>query len=418
LFIRDDPGSLNQGWSLMWFQARERNLVIVSGTEKAMQGVADTLREFWAHRPVRPRAGRKLGGVATGIAMRFQIDPVIVRIAFVALALSGGVGVPLYLAGWLLLPEEGDAVSPLESLINRGYSSMSQPQTVLLGFLMFPALAFTFGSGGFQVIVTLAAAAGCIYLLQKNRGHLQPAMLADTPTVPPVPGAPAWDPLGAAPFAWDLPEPAPRPQPPAPRPRKPRVGLLTLGVAMMVIAGSAIAGIWAPWFTPVHVIGLLVAVLAAGLLLGSFVGGGRGLIWLLIPLSAVGFGMTAIRFDGTETTLSSYNVTPTAVSDVRDRYETSVGSVQLDLRQLPDSGSVKTAIEVELGEAIVHVPKNADVTFSCEASSIGELNCLGRQAEGSSVRVDGRDLGDNGEGGLKIELDVQSNVGEVRVLRD
>ena len=50
-----------------------------------MQGVADTLREFWAHRPVRPRAGRKVGGVATGIALRFQIDPVIVRIAFVAL---------------------------------------------------------------------------------------------------------------------------------------------------------------------------------------------------------------------------------------------------------------------------------------------------------------------------------------------
>src|SRR5687767_1889519 len=157
-----------------------------------MQGVADTLREFWAHRPVRPRAGRKLGGVATGIAMRYQIDPVIVRIAFVALALSGGVGVPLYLAGWLLLPEEGDDVSPLESLINRGHSSMSQAKTVLFGFLMFPALAFTFGSGGFQVLVTLAAAIACIYLLQKNRGHLQPAVVTDPAPVPPVPGAPAW----------------------------------------------------------------------------------------------------------------------------------------------------------------------------------------------------------------------------------
>ncbi|MDT7787265.1 MAG: hypothetical protein QOF58_5684 [Pseudonocardiales bacterium] len=383
-----------------------------------MQGVADTLREFWAHRPVRPRAGRKLGGVATGIAMRFQIDPVIVRIAFVALALSGGVGVPMYLAGWLLLPEEGDQVSPLEALINKGTSSMSQAQTVLLGFLMFPALAFTFGNGGFQVVVTLAASIACIYLLQKNRGHLQPATtLADQPPVPPVPGAPAWDPLGAAPFAWDLPEPAPKPQPPAPRPRKPRVAATTLGVAALVLAGSAIAGAWAPWFTAPHIIGLLVAVLAAGLLVGSFVDAGRGLIWLLIPLSVVGFGMTTVGFDGPND-FGDLKSTPKTVAEVKDKYEMSVGSVMLDLRELPDSGSVKTSVEADLGELVVHVPKNADVTFNCEASSIGELNCLGKQAEGSTVQVGGTDLGANGEGGLKIDLDVLTNVGEVKVLRD
>ncbi|MFD4676344.1 PspC domain-containing protein [Lentzea sp. NPDC058450] len=395
----------------------------MSGTEKAMQGVADTLREFWAHRPVRPRAGRKLGGVATGIALRFQIDPVIVRIAFVALALSGGVGLPLYLAGWLLLPEEGDQVSPLESLLHKGHSSASPTTTVFVGILMFPALAFMFGgNGGFQVFVTLGAAAACIYLLQKNRGHLQPATtLPDQPTVatPPVPGAPAWDPLGAAPFAWDLPEPAPKPQPPAPRPRKSRIGATTLGVAVLTVAASAILGAWVPWFTAAHTIGLVLGVLAAGLLVGSFVGGGRGLIWLMIPLSVVGFGMTAVDFDfDSDTRISSYNENPRFVTDVKDRYETSVGSVTLDLRDLPDSGEVKTAIDVELGEAVVHVPKNADVTFRCEASSIGELDCLGKRAEGSSVAVDGRDLGNNGEGGLKIDLDVRSSVGEVRVLRD
>ncbi|GAB2853223.1 PspC domain-containing protein [Lentzea nigeriaca] len=382
-----------------------------------MQGVADTLREFWAHRPVRPRAGRKLGGVATGIALRYQIDPVIVRIAFVALALSGGVGLPMYLAGWLLLPEEGDEVAPLEALVNKGHSSMSQAQTVGLGILMFPALAFTFGSGGFQVFVTLAASVACIYLLQKNRGHLAPATLAEPPAVPPVPGAPAWDPLGAAPFAWDLPEPAPAPQPPAPRPRKPRVGLATLGVATLVIAGSAIAWSFAPWFTVPHVIGLLIAVVAAGLVIGSFVDAGRGLIWLLIPLSVAGFGMTAVGFDG-PTNLGNIEPTPKTVAEVQDRYEIGVGSVNLDLRQLPDSGSVKTAVDADLGELTVHVPKNADVTFRCEASSIGELNCLGKKAEGGSVQVEGTDLGDNGEGGLKIDLDVLTNVGEVKVLRD
>lgn len=389
----------------------------MSGTEKALQGVADTLREFWAHRPVRPRAGRKLGGVATGIALRYQIDPVIVRIAFVALALSGGIGLPMYLLGWLVLPEEGDEVSPLESLINKGHSSMSQAQTVLLGILLFPAFAFTVGSGGFQVFATLAASVGAIYLLQKNRGHLAPATLADPPPVTPVPGAPAWDPLGAAPFAWDLPEPAPRPQPPAPRPRRPRVGLATLGVATLVLAGSAIAGIWSPWFTAPHVIGLVIAVLAAGLLIGAFTGGGRGLIWLLVPLSVVGFGMTTISFNG-PADFGDLKETPKTLAEVKDRYEISVGSLMLDLRELPDSGSVKTTVESDLGEMVVHVPKNADVTFRCEASSIGELNCLDRRADGSTVQVDGTDLGANGEGGLKIDLDVLTNVGEVRVLRD
>ncbi|HUQ59650.1 PspC domain-containing protein [Lentzea sp.] len=392
----------------------------MSGTEKAMQGVADTLREFWAHRPVRPRAGRKLGGVATGIALRYQIDPVIVRIAFVALALSGGVGLPMYLAGWLLLPEEGDEVSPLESLLGKGGSSTSQAQTVLLGFLMFPALAFTFGSGGFQVIATIAASVACIYLLQKNRGHLAPASTLPeapvTPVTPPVPGAPAWDPLGAAPFAWDLPEPAPRPQPPAPRPRKPRVGAVTLGVATLVVAASAIAGAWVPWFTVPHVIGLVIAVLAAGLLVGSFVGGGRGLIWLLVPLSVAGFGLTSVGFDG-PLDLGNVEATPKSLADVKTRYELGVGSVKLDLRELPDSGSVKTALEADLGELVVHVPKDADVTFRCEAESLGELDCLDRKADGGGVQVDGTDLGDDGEGGLKIDLDVLTNVGEVRVLR-
>ncbi|WP_176946632.1 PspC domain-containing protein [Lentzea fradiae] len=398
----------------------------MSGTEKVMQGVADTLREFWAHRPVRPRAGRKIGGVATGIALRYRIDPVIVRIAFVALVLAGGVGVPMYLGGWLLLPEEGDQTSPAEALLGKGSSSMSQGQTVLLGILMFPALAFMFGEGGFQVFVTIAASVACIYLLQKNRGHLAPAMSLtgeETPqaTTPLVPGAPAWDPLGAAPFAWDLPEPSPKPQsqPPAPRrrPNRPKVAAATLGVTMLVAASASIAGMWVPWFTVPHIMGLAIATLAAGLLVGSFVGAGRSLIWLLVPLSVAGFAFTAVDFDG-PANVGSIAETPKNVADVRDRYEIGAGSIMLDLRQLPDTGSVETEIETELGEIVVHVPKNADVSFKCEAGSIGGLHCLGRNADGGKVKVQGTDVGEDGEGGLEIDVDIQVGVGEVKVLRD
>lgn len=56
---------------------------------------------------VRPASGRLLAGVATGLANYLGVDPTLVRVAFVVLTLVGGVGVPLYLAGWLLMPEPG-----------------------------------------------------------------------------------------------------------------------------------------------------------------------------------------------------------------------------------------------------------------------------------------------------------------------
>ena len=40
----------------------------------------------------------------------------IIRLAFVVLAIAGGAGIPLYLAGLLLMPEEGSEVSIAGSL--------------------------------------------------------------------------------------------------------------------------------------------------------------------------------------------------------------------------------------------------------------------------------------------------------------
>jgi phage shock protein PspC (stress-responsive transcriptional regulator) len=66
---------------------------------------------------------RMLGGVAGGLARYFGVDTMIVRIAFVVLTVFGGAGIPLYLAGVLLIPDEGSdqsiAGSLLESLQSR-----------------------------------------------------------------------------------------------------------------------------------------------------------------------------------------------------------------------------------------------------------------------------------------------------------
>jgi phage shock protein C len=58
----------------------------------------------------RPAEGRMLAGVAAGIARYFGVDVILVRIIFAVLIFGGG-AVPAYLAGWLLIPEEGASQS-------------------------------------------------------------------------------------------------------------------------------------------------------------------------------------------------------------------------------------------------------------------------------------------------------------------
>lgn len=71
----------------------------------------------------RPLEDRMLAGVASGLARYFGLDVTMVRIAFVVLTVVGGAAIPLYLAGLLLIPDEGSdqsiAASFIESLQSR-----------------------------------------------------------------------------------------------------------------------------------------------------------------------------------------------------------------------------------------------------------------------------------------------------------
>jgi len=60
-----------------------------------------------------------VAGVAAGVADYFDVDPTIVRIGFVVLAFLGGLAVPLYAAGWLLIPDEDSDFSVAEELLAR-----------------------------------------------------------------------------------------------------------------------------------------------------------------------------------------------------------------------------------------------------------------------------------------------------------
>jgi phage shock protein PspC (stress-responsive transcriptional regulator) len=54
----------------------------------------------------RPFEDRMLAGVAAGLAHYLGVDVTIVRIVIAVLAITGP-GLPLYLDGWLLIPEDG-----------------------------------------------------------------------------------------------------------------------------------------------------------------------------------------------------------------------------------------------------------------------------------------------------------------------
>jgi phage shock protein PspC (stress-responsive transcriptional regulator) len=76
----------------------------------------DTTSPSPSHAPrvTRPRDGRMLGGVAAALSERTEIDVNVIRILFVITTFFGGFGLLTYLAGWALLPDEGEPQSPAQ----------------------------------------------------------------------------------------------------------------------------------------------------------------------------------------------------------------------------------------------------------------------------------------------------------------
>lgn len=56
-------------------------------------------------RLVRSINDRMVAGVASGLADYMNLDPTIVRLLFVLLALAGGPGLLIYIIMWIVMPE-------------------------------------------------------------------------------------------------------------------------------------------------------------------------------------------------------------------------------------------------------------------------------------------------------------------------
>lgn len=55
----------------------------------------------------RSTSDKMLTGTAAGIARYLNLDPLVVRIGFAVTIVMGGLGIAVYLAAFLLIPEDG-----------------------------------------------------------------------------------------------------------------------------------------------------------------------------------------------------------------------------------------------------------------------------------------------------------------------
>lgn len=135
---------------------------------------------------------RWVGGVASGIAQRLGVDPLIVRGVLIVLGVFAGVGVLLYGLAWALLPEPDGRIHLEEAGAGRWTAGMTGALvTTIIGL---PGLGsgvwgwHGHGSGGFIWTVLWLGGAGYLayYLVRRNKARNRTASMAP----PQQPGGP------------------------------------------------------------------------------------------------------------------------------------------------------------------------------------------------------------------------------------
>jgi phage shock protein PspC (stress-responsive transcriptional regulator) len=75
-------------------------------------------------RLLRIRQGRIVAGVCAGLGAYFRVDVNLVRLAFGVFTVFYGLGILLYLIAWLILPEQGEDGSIVESFVSKRSSRL------------------------------------------------------------------------------------------------------------------------------------------------------------------------------------------------------------------------------------------------------------------------------------------------------
>jgi phage shock protein PspC (stress-responsive transcriptional regulator) len=96
----------------------QKTITILGTPEDISENDGPSAREKFSspgyHRMYRDPDHRVIGGVCSGMGAYWDIDPVIIRVIFIALALGGGLGVLVYLILYIVIPEAKTTAQKIE----------------------------------------------------------------------------------------------------------------------------------------------------------------------------------------------------------------------------------------------------------------------------------------------------------------
>lgn len=348
---------------------------------------------------------RKLAGVAGGLARHLDIDPILLRVGFVVLVFFGGSGILLYVACWLLLPEDGKprAAVHLDER-NRTFALIGVGALAVLALL-----ADSVGQFGFPWPLVGVAVIALIVLTVIDRDK------NPSPSAPPVPHAP--DPatgefVPAPPGTPVATPPAYRPLPRNPRKRGPilfwfTMALSALGIGVLGILDLAGAPIADPAYPAV-----VVGACGLMLLIGAFYGRAGGLILVGLVASVGLAGATvAGEFDGAD-----INRTPVRAADVDSSLQTDAGEIVLDLRSVQDLAALDGRtldLDVSLGRVEVILPPGLSADVDAHVEGGGQIDLFELHRDGFDKRATAQH--DGGVSAPEIDIDVTVGFGEIQV---
>ena len=423
--------------------------------------------KFSREKLVRPAQGRYIAGVSGALGRATNTDPVLWRVVLAVLGFFGGVGVLIYLLGWLLIPAENDTASPIESLLGRGRSGMKPMSILLLGGAAVLTFAFVVNDGFRAALLAVAVIAGAVVLLKRNGSAANPTQPfppaqpappaapgfpdapaaaagpapapapAEEPVTAPLPPLPPQPPQFTAPsggyrppFAphgpwagnsqqpYGYPPPAPKP-PKAPKPprEKSKLGRITFFALLLVMGFLALLDAVGVGVAVSAYFAAALTTIALGLILGAWFGRARGLIALAV-IATIGLSISSglKRFPGQ---IGNNVYRPATVSAIADEYDFTAGNATIDLRGVNFTGEKQeTLISMKFGQVRVLLPPNVDTTADLRMSD-GRAVIFGRELAGNDIGAEQyTDLGaDQAAGGGELLLTVEMNTGNVEVIR-
>lgn len=371
--------------------------------------------------PLRRRTDdRIVAGVASGLAVHLNVDPAVVRIGFVVLLFAGGIGLPLYIAAWLLIPEADQHETAAHALVR----SKGPGFWIGIGILVLVALAVSeslaFGQNGWWPLVLIAAGIA-LWRVGQNPGAPEPPRSAPDGT--PVATAHMSTQETAMPTSPTDTLPATRREPvdftPPPLPSRNPSLLARVTVALALIAAGVTvlldgAGVVEAHLG--HVLASSLVVIGLGLVLGAWFGRARSLLvpgLLLAPLVVVAslFQATAVPW---EAGFGERTIEVDTVAELEPQYRLAAGELTVRLDRLPrDAGEVEVRVEVGAGQINVRVPSDATVRLRARTNA-GELQLFDRTVNGVGD-LDETIVREGDPGAPTIVLDLRAGVGQIVV---